>query len=170
MLKNNLISLLDTVFPGANRLFSSPPREDGSEKWVDFVGEFWHCRCVSSLSEKAFQSRYLKWCRKHGYHFSEDKTREIYALASSCVGPLPMGETTSLLVKQAVSRLQTVASSAAALRQEMQALSQSLPEYHTVMSMYGVGPSLGPQLIDRRCETLSFQESIGCLCRNRFTA
>ena len=33
MLKNNLISLLDTAFPGANRLFSSPPRTDGSEKW-----------------------------------------------------------------------------------------------------------------------------------------
>ena len=32
-LKNNLISLLDTAFPGANRLFSSPPRTDGSEKW-----------------------------------------------------------------------------------------------------------------------------------------
>ena len=32
MLKNNLISLLDTAFPGANRLFSSPPRADGSEK------------------------------------------------------------------------------------------------------------------------------------------
>lgn len=35
MLKNNLISLLDTAFPEANRLFSSPPRADGSE-----VGRF----------------------------------------------------------------------------------------------------------------------------------
>ena len=42
MLKNNLISLLDTAFPDANRLFSSPPRTDGSEKWVDFVDTFWH--------------------------------------------------------------------------------------------------------------------------------
>ena len=40
MLKNNLISLLDTVFPGVNRLFSSPARADGSEKWVDFVETF----------------------------------------------------------------------------------------------------------------------------------
>ena len=53
MLKNNLISLLDTAFPGANRLFSSPPRADGSEKWVDFVAAFWHCECVCGLSEKA---------------------------------------------------------------------------------------------------------------------
>ena len=40
MLKNNLISLLDTAFPDANRLFTSPPRADGSEKWVDFVAAF----------------------------------------------------------------------------------------------------------------------------------
>ena len=32
MLKNNLISLLDTAFPDANRLFTSPARADGSEK------------------------------------------------------------------------------------------------------------------------------------------
>lgn len=59
MLKNNLISLLDTAFPGANRLFSSPPRADGSEKWVDFVAAFWHCECVCGLSEKAFMGG---WC------------------------------------------------------------------------------------------------------------
>ena len=35
VLKNNLISLLDTVFPNANRLFSSPIRGDGSESgWI----------------------------------------------------------------------------------------------------------------------------------------
>lgn len=38
MLKNNLIPLLDTAFPDVNRLFLSPPRADGSEKWVDFAG------------------------------------------------------------------------------------------------------------------------------------
>lgn len=32
MLKNNLVSLLDSVFPEVNRLFSSPARADGSEK------------------------------------------------------------------------------------------------------------------------------------------
>lgn len=73
MLKNNLISLLDSVFPEVNRLFSSPARADGNEKWVDFVALFWHCECVSLLSEKAFSSKYLTWCRKHGYKFSEQK-------------------------------------------------------------------------------------------------
>ena len=57
VLKNNLISLLDTVFPNANRLFSSPIRGDGSEKWVDFVAEFWHCRCVSEKSQKGIHKQ-----------------------------------------------------------------------------------------------------------------
>lgn len=147
MLKNNLISLLDTTFPGINRLFTSLPRADGSEKWVDFVGEFWHCQCVSICSERVFSNRYLKWCRKHGYNFTLEKMREIYALAGSCVGVLPASESTRLLVGQAISQLCAMSSAVAALRKEMNALAESLPEYPVVMSMFGVGPSLGPQLI-----------------------
>ena len=36
-MKNNLIALLDVTFPDANRLFNSPRRADGSEKWLDFL-------------------------------------------------------------------------------------------------------------------------------------
>ena len=38
--KNNLIALVDQTFPDANRLFQSPARPDGSQKWVDFVDTF----------------------------------------------------------------------------------------------------------------------------------
>lgn len=61
--KNNLISLLDQTYPGANTYFDSPVREDGSRKWVDFTACFWHVDCVRSLSEKAFTERYHKWCK-----------------------------------------------------------------------------------------------------------
>ena len=37
-LANNLIALLDQSFPGVNRWFDSPARKDGSQKWVDKVG------------------------------------------------------------------------------------------------------------------------------------
>ena len=94
MLNNNLISLLDTVFPGVNRLFSSPARADGSEKWVDFVETFWHCECVSGLSQKVFEKKYQKWCHKHGYHFSEAKALEIYTAACGAIGVMPKTETT----------------------------------------------------------------------------
>ena len=147
LLKNNLISLLDMTFPNANRLFNSPARADGSEKWVDFVAEFWHCECVSERSEKAFVSKYQRWCRKHGYNFSEEKAHAIYDEASEHIGVMPKAETTRLLVEQAVSQLRATSAVLAALKQEMYSLSSQLPEYPVVMEMFGVGPTLGPQLI-----------------------
>lgn len=144
MLKNNLISLLDTAFPGANRLFSSPPRADGSEKWVDFVAAFWHCECVCGLSEKAFISKYQKWCKKCSYSFSEDKALDIYASACGHFSVMPKTDTAKLLVEQAVSQLRATSAALAALKLEMQSLASSLPEYPVVMRMFGVGPALGP--------------------------
>ena len=147
VLKNNLISLLDTVFPNVNRLFSSPARADGSEKWVDFVAEFWHCGCICERSEKAFVSKYQKWCKKHGYNFGKEKACAIYAEASGHIGVMPKSETTKLLVEQAVSQLRATSAALAALKHEMQSLASMLPEYPAVMDMFGVGLTLGPQLI-----------------------
>ena len=147
VLKNNLISLLDTVFPNVNRLFSSPIRGDGSEKWVDFVAEFWHCRCVSEKSQKAFTNKYQRWCRKHGYNFSEAKAHTIHAEACGHIDVIPKSETTKLLVEQAVAQLRATSTALAALKHEMQSLASQLPEYPVVMDLFGVGPTLGPQLI-----------------------
>lgn len=147
MLKNNLISLLDTAFPGANRLFASPAKADGSEKWVDFVAAFPHCECICGLSEKAFAAKYQKWCKKHGYNFSQDKALDIYASACGHFSVMPKTDTAKLLVEQAVSQLRVVSTALAALRNEMQSLAASMPEYPAVMGMFGVGPALGPQLM-----------------------
>ena len=147
VLKNNLISLLDATFPNANRLFNSPSRADGSEKWVDFVAEFWHCERVCERSEKSFVNKYQKWCRTHGYNFNEKKAHTIYDEAGEHIGIMPKSETTKLLVEQAVSQLRATSAALAALKQEMQSLASQLPEYPVVMEMFGVGPTLGPQLI-----------------------
>ena len=142
MQQNNFISLLDTVFPGVNRLFSSPVRADGSEKWVDFVESFWHCECVSGLSQKAFEKKYQKWCQKHGYYFREAKALEIHIAASGCVGVLPKTETTHLLITQAVSQMKATSSALAELKKEMLHLAEQLPEFPVVQKIHGVGPTL----------------------------
>lgn len=147
MLRNNLISLLDTVFPGANRFFSSPARENGSEKWVDFIETFWHCECVSTLSRKAFAKKYQKWCNKRGYYFREAKALEIYTAACGCIGVMPKTETTHLLIAQAIAQVKATSSALAELKKEMLRLAESLPEYPVVQKIYGVGPTLGPQLM-----------------------
>ena len=60
---------------------------------------------------------------------------------------MPKSETTKLLVEQAVSQLRATSAALAVLKQEMQSLASKLPEYPVVMEMYGVGPTLGPQLM-----------------------
>ena len=147
ILKNNLISLLDTTFPSINRMFNSPIRSDGREKWLDFVDTFWHCECVSKLSENVFSAKYQKWCQRNGYNFSQTKAQQLHSFARSCMTSLPKSETTKLLVKQAIVQLQATSSSLAALKQEMNILAEKLPEYPVVMGMFGVGPALGPQLM-----------------------
>lgn len=148
MLKNNLISVLDQTFPGANTLFSTPARKaDGHEKWIDFVLKFPHYECVSKKSFSAFSKSYLSWCRKFGYLFSEAKAKEIYAFACNCTPSLADSEATHTLVSAAILQLNTLNETLASLQKEMDLLACSLPEYDTVLSLYGVGSVLGAQLI-----------------------
>ena len=148
MLKNNLIALLDQTFPDVNKLFHSPARKiDGHEKWVDFALKFWHAECVCGISRRQFKDKYERWCRKNGYHYNDDKAESIYAQACDKVGSLPMCESTKVLIHQAVIQLQAIEETLAAIKCEMQRIASSLPEYSTVMALYGTGEVLGPQLM-----------------------
>ncbi len=144
---NNLVALLEQSFPGIRSHFSSPPRADGSQKWVDFVGTFWHLDCVRGVSLNAFTERYQKWCVRHGYQFSSAKAAEIYADAKNRIALVPKSDVCKMMVKEAVAQLNTVSHAVEAYRAEMNRLASQLPEYDTVMGMYGVGPSMGPQLM-----------------------
>ena len=148
MLKNNLISLTDQVFPAINTMFTSTAREsDGHEKWVDFLARFWHLECVSKVSLSAFSQSYQKWCKKHGYNFLQVKADKIYALAKDHFGILPNDDFTKTLITQAISQLNNICETIAALKAEMNSIAATLPEYETVLAMHGVGKTLAPQLI-----------------------
>jgi transposase len=107
-LKNNLIALLDQTFPGINTLFASPARQDGREKWLDFVAKFWHCDCVRKLSKTRFTTLYNKWCRKAGYHGSDSKAAKIYDLACHLFPTLSHSEGTKQLTEQAVAQVNCI--------------------------------------------------------------
>jgi len=145
---NNLMSITEQTFPDVRRLFTSPPRrKDGHEKWVDFLGKFWHCRYISGMTETNFYERYTKWCRKNGYLTSKTKAAKIYAAANEHVGVLPENESTKLLITQSVAQLNSICETLTVIRTEMHMLSTQLPEYPVVMAMCGVGETLGPQLM-----------------------
>jgi len=147
MLKNNLISLLDQSFPGVNTLFTSSPRKDGHQKWVDFAAAFWHCECVYTLTQRTFIERYHKWCKRNGYQFSESKAAEVYINSCNHVSIMPKDKTTKRLITQAISQINIVSETLAATACEMKSLAASLPEYSVVSDFRGVGDILGPQLM-----------------------
>ena len=148
MLKNNLISILDQTFPCANTLFSTPAKKaDGHEKWVDFVLKYPHADCIPKKSFSAFSKSYLSWCSKFGYNFSERKSRTVYDFACNCSPSLSFTESTALLVSNAIPQLNCINETLASLASEMNKIAATLPEYCTVMSMFGVGSVLGSQLI-----------------------
>jgi transposase len=144
---NNLVALMDQSFPGVRGWFDCPVRKDGSQKWVDFARTFWHVDCVRSGSQAAFAERYHKWCKRHGYNFSAGKTEEIYRQTQEMIALTSKSATTKLLVQEAASQLLNISRMVEVLRAEMNRLAAQLPEYPVVMSMYGVGESLGPQLM-----------------------
>ena len=146
-MKNNLISILDQTYPGANTYFDSPAREDGSQKWVDFSATYWHVDCVRKLSLNAFIDHYQKWCKRRKYNFSRSKAVEIYEASKELVSILPKDDLTKLIIKQAVEQLNTASQTVEQLRTMMNEAASKLPEYPVVMAMKGVGKSLGPQLM-----------------------
>lgn len=146
-MKNNLIALLDQTYPGANTFFVSPSRSDGRQKWVDFVHTYWHVDCVRNQSLKTFIAHYQNWCKRKGYNFSVDKAEHIYHLFSDLIAVFPKDDNTKMLIRQAVTMLNTVSETVESLRQKMNATASTLPEYSIVTAMNGVGTTLGPQLM-----------------------
>lgn len=146
-LKNNLIGLSDQTFPGINTLFTSLPRKDGRQKWVDFIATFWHVDCVRRLSLTAFTERYQKWCARKGYSYQPKKPIQIYNYSKELVSIFPKDKLTKILINQASEQLNVMSGTVEQSRNQMNLLASKLPEYPVVMSMMGIGPSLGPQLI-----------------------
>lgn len=119
MQKNNLISLLDSCFPNANTLFTSPRREsDGHEKWVDFVLKFPHIHSISKLSLSAFKVKYQSWCRKNNYNYSDKKVADIHSYCKTQISVLPMTVSVIKIITEAAvmlnSTLETLCTSSCA--------------------------------------------------------
>lgn len=146
-MKNNLIGLIDQTYPSANTYFDSPAREDGSQKWVDFIDTYWHVDCVRKMSLDAFTDHYQKWCGRKKYNFSRSKAEEIYGKAKELIPVLPKDSFTKHIIKQAIEQLNAASQTVEQLRSLMNETASKLPEYPIVMAMNGVGSSLGPQLM-----------------------
>ena len=108
---NNLIALLEQSFAGIRKLFDSPPKTDGHQKWVDFVNEYPHADCVRGISQKKFTKSYQKWCKDKKYQFSEQKAAEIYAFAQTVSVLVPVSNLNRLMIQQAAQQLTAISNS-----------------------------------------------------------
>ncbi|MBQ1519311.1 MAG: IS110 family transposase, partial [Ruminococcus sp.] len=125
-----------------------PRREsDGHEKWVDFVVKFSHVDSVAKLSLSAFKTKYQNWCKKGRYKYSESKAEQIHAYARTIVCTLPMTDAARKMVSDAAKHLNSTLEALETLHSEMDTLASQLPEYETVMNLYGVGKVFCSQLI-----------------------
>ena len=148
MQKNSLIALLDCSFPNANTMFTSPRRgSDGHEKWVDFVVKFPHMDSVAKLSLSGFKTKYQSWCKKERYKYSESKAEQIHAYARTVVSTLPMTDAVKKMVSDAAKHINSTLEALGTLHSEMATLASQLPEYETVINLYGVGAVFCSQLI-----------------------
>lgn len=145
--RNVLISIADQVCPGLNEIFTNPRKADGRIKWAEVFQRFWHCEYITSFSRKKFISTYNEWCTKNGFRGSNEKATEIYLLAKECVPTLPKTEYTKRLVQQATDEVITISAAMASVHREMLSIAQTLPEYPAVLSISGIGETLGPQLM-----------------------
>jgi len=156
-LQNNLISLLDATYPNVNRLFTSPARDDGTQKWVDFAMHFWHVDLVAKVKFENFADRYLKWCQRNGYKFSITKAQQIHSASKSLFATLLKSNETKLLVTSAISALNQTMKVRAAVKLEAIRIAKLLPEYKAVSALYGVGEITAAQLMAELGDVRQFE-------------
>jgi len=144
-----LANLLDRTMPGIKKLVVSMNSEEPTkDKLADFVEEYWHYDNILKKSESRFVGDYCRWAKKKGYHASETKAKEIYAMARDSIPTLPSSaSSTKMLTLEAARVLKEVNRTLQTILAQMQTLAITLPEYGVVRAMKGVGNVLAPRLI-----------------------
>ena len=99
-----LSNLLDRTMPGIKNLLKNRSDKPEKDKLNDFVKEYWHYDNITKKNEKQFINSYFKWAKNKGYHQSETKAKQIYALAQEGIPTLSSSTpSTKMLVLEASS-------------------------------------------------------------------
>ena len=158
MHKNLLISYLELVFPEINKMFTSHIRNsDGHEKWIDFLVRFPHADMVAKVSLNEFRFKYKNWCKTAKYRFCESKAEELHQFARECVCAVQNDEKMRFLVKEQAKMVNQLLEHMQNIRTKMTAIAQTLPEYDTVIEMYGLGSTLAVQMMAEVGDVRRFQ-------------
>jgi transposase len=144
---NRLNALLERAFPRIDEFFNVPAKSNGHQKLIDFVIEFWHSDCVSSLSLAKFTEKFRKFCKKNRYCFSASDVAKIHAISRENVTTLKKDDFTKMLISDAAKHVLQISIRVEKLRAEMIKLVKQTPEFPAVIDLYGVSETLAARLI-----------------------
>lgn len=114
------------------------------DKWID-LREYIPTDDIRKVL-KIMNRQYIQ-CKKNHYNFSEAKTAEIHTYSKMQVSFLPMTCAIMKSITESAKVFNLTLETFGMLRNEMDMLSSQIPEYDTVMSLYGVDRIFCFQLI-----------------------
>jgi transposase len=109
--------------------------------------------CVRKIGLKAFTDSHRAFSKKHHYIFQQGKPEKLFNASKELVAVFPKEKIYKLLIQYSIQQLNLASEYVERLRKEMNGLASILPDYSTVMGIYGVGKTYGPQAHSRdwRC-------------------
>lgn len=142
--RSNFANLINNVMPGIDKMLA-----DGNKlnRTIAFVEHYVHFENITKKSEKQFVNDVMKWKTKKGYHISEAKAKEIYALAQNGIPVLPNTKSTTIIVREAAKLIYELKSTRDTILAQMQAFAKTLPEYSVIRDMSCIGEVLSARII-----------------------
>ncbi|MGN1124275.1 MAG: IS110 family transposase [Eubacterium sp.] len=142
--RSNFANLINNVMPGLDKMLADGNK---SNRTIAFVEHYVHFENITKKSEKQFINDVMKWKTKKGYHISEAKAKEIYALAQNGIPVLPNTKSTTIIVREAAKLIYELKSTRDTILAQMQAFAKTLPEYSIIRDMHCVGEVLSARII-----------------------
>ena len=142
--RSNFANLINNVMPGIDKMLADGNK---SKRTIAFVEHYVHFENITKKSEKQFVNDVMKWKTKKGYHISEAKAKEIYALAQNGIPVLPNTKSTTIIVREAAKLIYELKSTRDTILAQMQAFAKTLPEYSIIRDMSCIGEVLSARII-----------------------
>ena len=142
--RSNFANLINNVMPGIDKMLADGNK---SNRTIAFVEHYVHFENITKKSEKQFVNDVMKWKTKKGYHISEAKAKEIYALAQNGIPVLPNTKSTTIIVREAAKLIYELKSTRDTILAQMQTVAKTLPEYSIIRDMSCIGEVLSARII-----------------------
>lgn len=142
--RSNFANLINNVMPGIDKMLADGNK---SNRTIAFVEHYVHFENITKKSEKQFVNDVMKWKTKKGYHISEAKAKEIYALTQNGIPVLPNTKSTTIIVREAAKLIYELKSTRDTILAQMQAFAKILPEYSIIRDMSCIGEVLSARII-----------------------